>query len=65
MLEQQNSAPHQGVDWDIPQTNVSLSSELHNYTGFGWDRVKLLHSHWYVATFWIRAEKSVDNPGMF
>ncbi|XP_074989722.1 LOW QUALITY PROTEIN: tubulin alpha-8 chain-like [Calonectris borealis] len=33
--------------------------------GFGWGRVKFLHSSWYGAVFWICAGNSVDNTGMF
>jgi len=33
--------------------------------GFGWDRVNFLHSSWYGATFWICADHSVDDTGMF
>ena len=32
---------------------------------FVWGRVNFLHSNWYGATFWICAENSVDNTGMF
>ena len=34
-------------------------------TGFGWDRVKFLHSNLYGTMFWICAENSVDNTLMF
>ena len=33
--------------------------------GFGWDRVNFLRSSWYGAMFWICAEDSVGNTGMF
>jgi len=33
--------------------------------GFGWDRVNFLHSSQSGAMFWICAEHSVDNTGMF
>ena len=34
-------------------------------SGFGWSRVNVLHSSYYGAKFWICAENSVDNTGMF
>ena len=33
--------------------------------GFDWGRVNFLRSSWYEAMFWICAENSVDNTGMF
>ena len=32
---------------------------------FGWDRVNFLHRSWYGALFWVCAENSVDDTGMF
>ena len=33
--------------------------------GFGWRRVNFLYISWCSAVFWICAENSVDNTGMF
>ena len=45
--------------WAIQCTTLACSA------CFGWDRVNFLHSSWYGAMFWICAENSVDNSGMF
>jgi len=45
-------------------TTIKIIS-LHFCAGFDWDGVNFLHSSLYGAMFWISAENSVDNTGMF
>jgi len=44
---------------------AALVSFKKHCASFDLDRVNSLHSSWYGVMFWVCAENSVDNTGMF
>ena len=49
----------------LPALGHAVGCGPHASSCTGWDRVNFLHNNWYGAVFWICAENSVDNTGMF
>lgn len=44
---------------------INFDPSFTTYVGFDWSRVSIPHTSYYGTMFWIWAEKSVDNSGMF
>jgi len=65
LIEDNNTALKYSLYTAHRNGDTSLLFSLSFCTGFGWDKVKFLHSSFHGAMFWICDENSVDNTGMF